>query len=384
MKEFLKKTSLILVVVLAGLLVLTTFPSNSYLRKALWYQKPDIDDYHIFENRIVKAGNPQPWKISGSYNQDKLSAEHLAYFEKYKTVAYVVVQDTAIVHEEYWDEYNDQSLSNSFSVAKSIISLLAGIARDEGKIGSFNQPVANFYPPFAVDNRKEITVKDVLTMSSGLDWNEAYSSPFSITTKAYYGDNIEPLIAGLKLIEKPGERYRYQSGTTQLLAFVVANATGTSISEYASEKLWTPIGAEHDALWCLDHKNGLEKAYCCFNSNARDFARIGQLILNKGSWNGTQVVSEAFIEEATTPATWLKDEDTEKSVDFYGYQWWRLSYQGVEVIYARGILGQYILVVPEKNMVVVRLGHQRSEIKTAVNYLEDINVWLDAAFRMAR
>ncbi len=382
MKKFLKNAGLLLLVVVCGLLVFTTFPSNNYLRKAIRYTTPDIDDYRIFENRTIKAGNPQPWRISERYNKASIPATRLSYFEQYGTVAYLVVQDTAIVFEQYWDGYDAESLSNSFSAAKSIVSLLAGIARDEGKIATFDQPVANFYPPYAADNRKEITIKDVLTMSAGLDWDEAYSSPFSITTKAYYGDNIEPLVADLKSVEKPGVRYRYQSGVTELLSFVVANAAGTTLSEYASEKLWTPIGAEHDALWSLDHKNGLEKAYCCFNSNARDFARIGQLILNKGMWNGKQVVSEAFIDEATTPATWLKDEDTNRNVDFYGYQWWQLVRNGMEVNYARGILGQYILVIPEKNMVVVRLGHKRSDVKTAGNYPEDIDVWLDTAFEV--
>ena len=382
MKKFLKNVGLALIIISCGLLVFTTFPSNSYLRKAIRYATPDIDDYRIFDNRTVKAGNPQPWRISERYNKSDISADRLLSFEQYETVAYLVVQDTAIVFEQYWDGYGAGSLSNTFSAAKSIVSLLAGIARDEGKIATFDLPVADFYPPYKADSRKEITIKDVLTLSAGLNWDEAYSSLFSITTRAYYSDNIEPLITGLRLVEKPGVRFRYQSGVTELLSFVVSNAVGTTLSEYASEKLWTPIGAEHDALWCLDHKNGLEKAYCCFNSNARDFARIGQLILNKGRWNGKQVVSEAFIDEATTPATWLKDGDTDRNVDFYGYQWWRLVRNGMEVKYARGILGQYILVIPEKNMVVVRLGHKRSDVKTAGNYPEDIDLWLDTAFEV--
>ena len=382
MKKFLKYAGIILAAMVCGLLVFTAFPANSYLRKALRHGTPNIDDYLIFDNRTVKAGNPQPWRIAANYNRANIPAARLPYFEKLGTVAYLVVQDTAIVFEQYWDGYSAESLSNSFSAAKSIVSLLAGIARDEGKIASFDQPAAQFYPPFATDNRKEIKIKDVLTMSAGLDWNEAYSSAFSVTTKAYYGDHIEPLIAQLKSVEKPGVRYRYQSGVSELLSFIVANAVDTTLSGYASKKLWTPIGAEHDALWSLDRKDGLEKAYCCFNTNARDFARIGQLILNKGKWNGKQVVSEAFIDEATAPATWLKDGDTDRSVDFYGYQWWRLVRNGIEVKYARGILGQYIFVIPEKNMVVVRLGHKRSDVKTKDNYPEDIDVWIDTALEI--
>ncbi|MCL2155543.1 MAG: serine hydrolase, partial [Leptospirales bacterium] len=180
-----------------------------------------------------------------------------------------------------------------------------------------------------------------------------------------------------------GVRHRYQSGVTELLSLIVANAVGTTLSEYASEKLWTPIGAEHDALWSLDRDNGIEKAYCCFNTNARDFARIGQLILNKGKWNGKQVISEKFINEATTPAVWLKDGDTERNVDFYGYQWWRLVRNGIEVKYARGIQGQYIFVIPEKKMVVVRLGHKREvKIENNYNYPKDVEMWIDTAIEI--
>ena len=382
MKKFLKIAGLTLLAMVCGLIVFTAFPANTYLRKAIRYGTPKINHYRIFANRTVKAGNPQPWRISASYNRASIPEARMPYFEQLGTVAYLVIQDTAIVFEQYWDGYGAESLSNSFSAAKSIVSLLAGIARDEGKIASFDQPAALFYPPFATGNREQITIKDVLTMSAGLDWDEAYSTPFSITTKAYYGENIEPLIANMKPVEKSGVRFRYQSGVTELLSFIVANAAGTTLSEYASEKLWTPIGAEHDALWSLDRENGREKAYCCFNTNARDYARIGQLILNRGRWNNQQVVSEAFIDEATTPATWLKDGDTDRDVNFYGYQWWRLFRNGIEVIYARGILGQYIFVIPEKNLVVVRLGHKRSEIRTAGNYPEDIDVWLDTAFEL--
>jgi CubicO group peptidase (beta-lactamase class C family) len=382
MIKFLKNAGLFLLVTVCGLLVFTAFPSNTYLRKAIRYTTPDIDDYRIFENRIIKAGNPQPWRISARYNMAGIPAARLPYFERYGTVAYLIVQDTAIVFEQYWDGYSPESLSNSFSASKSIVSLLAGIARDEGKITSFDRPVADFYPPYVTGNRREITVRDALTMSAGLDWDEAYSSPFSVTTRAYYGDNIEPLIAGLKPVEEPGVRFRYQSGVTQLLSFVIANAAGTTLSEYASQKLWTPIGAERDALWSLDRENGLEKAYCCVNSNARDFARIGQLILNRGVWNGKRVVSAAFIDEATAPASHLTDGDSGRGVDFYGYQWWRLVRNGLEVKYARGILGQYIMVIPERNMVVVRLGHRRSDVRTAGNYPEDMDVWLDTALEI--
>ena len=375
-----KKIGIIVIILLAGLAVFLIIPSNRYVAKALWYQLPDIDDYKIFDNNVIKADNPQVWKIADNYNSKNLSAGYLQYFEELKTVGYLVVKDTAIVFERYWDGYDEQSYSGSFSAAKSLVSLLAGIARDEGKIKSFDQSVADYYPPYSDSERKKITIKDVLTMSAGLDWNESYSSLFSVTTKSYYGTDLAGMINKLKVVEEPGKRYRYQSGVTQLLAFIVEGAVGKSISEYMSEKLWTPIGAEQEALWSLDKQGGMEKAYCCFNTNVRDFARVGQLILNKGCWDGKQIVSEEFITEATSPALWLKDGDTDDNVDFYGYQWWVLNYKGMEIKYARGILGQYVFVVPDKNMVVVRLGHKRSDSrKINKQNPDDIYMYIDAA-----
>ena len=167
-----------------------------------------------------------------------------------------------------------------------------------------------------------------------------------------------------------------------LLAFIVEKATGENISSYVSRKLWTPLNAEEDALWCLDKKDGIEKAYCCFNSNARDFARFGQLILNKGNWNGKQLVSESYIKEATTPDTNLIIKEYNETNHCYGFQFWHLTYKGMEIPYMRGILGQYVFAIPELNAVVVRLGHKRSDTRTAQHYPDDIDTWLGAAIEI--
>ena len=228
-------------------------------------------------------------------------------------------------------------------------------------------------------------------MSAGVEWDESYSSLFSKTTQAYYGNDLWKLTLTEKLIEKPGVRFNYQSGVTQILAFIVQKATGKNIADYASEKLWTPIQAEEDAQWSLDHKSGMEKAYCCLNSNARDFARLGQLILNKGMWNGQQVVDSNYIKEATTPATWLKytpsvkGETKASSVPctFYGYQFWIANYRGVKISYMRGMLGQYIIAIPALDAVIVRLGKEKEkEINVEQNYNKDLEIWLNAGMEI--
>jgi len=280
--------------------------------------------------------------------------------EKMQTVAFLVIQNQEIIYEKYWEDYSESSLSNSFSAAKGIVSLLVGIALDEGYIDSLNQSVGDFLPEYAEGDKKNIRIRDLLTMSSGLSWDEAYTSPNSITTQAYYGDDLPSLVTNLEVVAPPGERFNYLSGDSQLLAMVLKRATGNDISDYASEKLWKKMGAVHDAFWSLDHKNGTEKAFCCFNSNARDFARFGQLVLNNGSWNGQQLVSEGYIKEATSPASYLLD-DNDQPVDFYGFQWWIIHYKGQAIPYMRGILGQYVFAWPEQNAVIVRLGHKRSK-----------------------
>jgi CubicO group peptidase (beta-lactamase class C family) len=374
MKKVLKITG---ITVLLFIIVFLSLPSNHYIVGALLFQQVDIDDYHIFKNRTVRTGEVMDWKIDSNYNKHSISQEDYKVFTDLKTVAYLVIKDSAIIYEQYWENYSDTSLSNSFSVAKSIISLFVGIAVDEGKIKSIDDPVCNYLPEFCSDENKVLTIHHLLTMSSGLNWDESYSSLFSKTTQAYYGSNLRDLVLKLKVVEKPGEKFKYLSCNTQLLALIIEKATGKNVSEYASEKLWKPIGASHDAIWSIDTKNGVEKAYCCFNTNARDFARLGQLILNKGRWGNRQVVSEKYIAEATTPADYLKDEDG-SPLRKYGFQWWILNYKEYNVVYARGVNGQYVFVIPSENMVVVRLGHKRNR-ETGTAYPKDIDTWLGVA-----
>lgn len=375
-----KKTWNILLLTLL-LLVVVWFALPPYLSKALIYQQVGIEDYSIFENRTIQAGTPLPWSLHKAYNQSVPSAQDSAYFYEYGTVAFLVAVHDSILFEEYWDGYSDTSLSNSFSMAKSIISLMIGCLLDEGKIKSLDQPVTDFITGFEDPQVKKITIKDLLTMSSGLDWDEAYSSAFSKTTQAYYGNDLHKLVTSLKVATPAGKVFNYQSCDTQLLGLIIEKASGKHIAEYASEKLWKPLGAEHDALWSLDQENGTEKAYCCFNSNARDFARIGQMILDSGQFNHRSIVSKSYLEQATSPAQWLKDSDGNPCT-YYGYQFWLLNHHQKKAIYARGILGQYIFVIPDLQMVVVRLGNKRSDKQ--VNHIpEDVFRYLDAAIDIA-
>lgn len=377
-----KKIVFILAAIFLICIIILFLPVNTYLRKAIFYGNVNIDDYKIFENRVVQAGKPQPWLISKDFNRIEIPCEYKNILKELNTVAFLVIKDTAIVHESYYDGYNNFSYSNSFSVAKSLIGLLVGCALDDGSIISLGQPVNDFFPEYNSKPNNQLTIRHVLTMSSGLNWDEQYNSAFSITTRAYYGENLRELIASRKVVTTPGKQFKYLSGNTQLLAFILEKATGKSVSEYASEKIWKPIGASQNALWSLDTKDGMEKAYCCLHTNARDFARLGQLVLNKGKWNGKQLVSEKYIEELSSPANNLIDEWGRGPLKYYGYHWWITSFRNQKVVYARGILGQYILVIPEQNMVIVRLGEKRASVRTG-NLPSDLFVYLNLAYMLA-
>jgi CubicO group peptidase (beta-lactamase class C family) len=237
-----------------------------------------------------------------------------------------------------------------------VVSALLGIAIQEGKIKSVDQSVGDFLSDFNEGEKKNITIKHLLMMSSGLNWNESYANPLSVTTEAYYGTDLKKAVSGLKATEKPGVTFSYESGDTQILGLVLQAATGKSLSQYAHEKLWAPMGAENDALWSVDHEDGYEKAYCCINSNARDFARFGNLYLHKGNWKGNQLIDSSYVKRSITPHGLMYEG---KASDFYGFQWWTVpDYKGKSFFYARGILGQLIVVVPDKNAVVVRLGEK--------------------------
>jgi CubicO group peptidase (beta-lactamase class C family) len=161
---------------------------------------------------------------------------------------------------------------------------------------------------------------------------------------------------------------------------IVEKATGKRIADYASEKLWKQIGTEYTAKWSLDHFDGQEKSFCCFYSTARDFARLGQLYLNNGKWNGRQILSEHWVREATTPASNLVDKEG-KPNQCYGYQWWIMNQGNHRVFYARGILGQYIAVIPDMKIVMVRLGKQRGE-KRSDNHLTDFVTYIDEVIKI--
>lgn len=344
---------------------------------------PSIDEFPAFANDTIWAGEHQMWNLSRNYNSRVLPQKYLDEHERLGSIAYLVIHRDSILHEQYWDEYGPDSHSNSFSMAKSIVSSLIGVAITEGKISSVQDPVCNYLPNYCDGLGAELTIEDLLTMSASINFDEHYMNPFAFPAKANYGRDLRELISEYEVVDTPGKVYSYQSGVTQILGFVVEAATGQKLAQYAQEKLWKPMGARNYALWSLDHENGEAKAFCCFNSNARDFARFGKLYHQNGKWNGKQLIDSIYVANSIVPAQHLV-ETNGKVNERYGYQWWTApNYNNkYNVFYMRGILGQYVFVVPEEDLIVVRLGHKRDKPEK-YELPKDVYFWIDGALELA-
>ena len=347
--------TMVVLALLVGLILIT---DNSYLLKGAWAtyfhgtSTASIDDYQYYDLREVKASQPEAWPVLDSYNQMDLSPRLRETLENTSSVAFLVLQNDSLAYEEYWDGYSDSSLSNSFSMAKSIVTMLTQRAIEDGYIKSWDDRVTTYLPEISGPYRADLKLFHLSTMTAGLEWDEHYHDPFDITARAYYGDDIqETMFERVPVVIEPGSHFEYQSGATQLLGFVVERATGMRISEYAAQTLWRDIGAKRSAFWHLDSEDGREITYCCFNSNARDFARFGKLLMNHGSWNGKAVIDSSFLHRAVQPA----------ASDYYGWSFWILQDHEEQVFYLRGHLGQYVAVIPGRDLVIVRLGRESLE-----------------------
>jgi len=376
---------LLIIFGLLNLLIVLSGKSWLYKGISITYLKGHpssyIHDFVHFPANIIEDGIHQKWAISDNYNTAELPDFIKPVNDSLETVAFMVIVNDSIQFEKYWHGYSSDTMSNSFSMSKSWVSTLIGVAIKEEKIKSVDQKVCDFLPNFCEGRNAELTIKNLLTMSSGLNWTEDYYNPIGQTSEAYYGNNLSGLMNSLKVVETPGKVFKYHSSCTQLLTFIVEAATGKTISEYASEKLWKPMGAKHPALWNTDVEGGDEKGFCCINSNARDFARLGKLYLHQGNWNGMQLLDSNYVKSATSAAN-LLDEKGNPNTN-YGFQFWLAERQGLAIYYARGLWGQYVICIPEKNMIVVRLGRKYGK-HLEDGHHADFYAFIDAALDIKR
>lgn len=376
-------------------IVLVLLFNSCHVGRFFIYNFADIRDHKKFPHKKLTASST-PFHFTETVNSNlklpkeliykKKSHEFEAAVKKNGTVALMIIRNDSVLYQWYRPNYDQSSIIPSFSMSKSVISALIGIAIDEGKIKSSNEPITN-YLEFKNKGFEKITIQHLLDMRSGIHFNENYFNPFGDVAKHYYGIHLKKYITNLKVKEEPGKTFEYISVNTQVLALIIEKATGKNVTEYLQEKIWSQIGMEFDASWSIDSKkNKTEKAFCCINARTKDYAKFGRLYLNKGNWNGKQIISEKWINES------VHFTDNKNSF-LYSNQWWHTretkafidsaNLKPPYIVYsvknkvgnmakyvtrpsgdyfANGLLGQYIYVYPEKNLIIVRLGKKEGKI----------------------
>jgi CubicO group peptidase (beta-lactamase class C family) len=336
------------------LLIIVTL-SSCTVGRFIWYNFSDITDYKIFpSNQINKSSTPYtiPAKLTTFPVQLTIKGKTdpiEVLLKKSSTVGFMVIVNDTIRYQYFDNGYTDSSIVTSFSVSKSLVSMLVGCAIADGYIKSIEEPITDYIPELRSE-MKAVKIKHLLQMTSGIKYSESYYSPFSDAAVQYYGTNLLKSVKKLRLKTTPGTRFEYISGNSQLLGMVVARAIKTkTLSQYLDERIWQPLGMEFPATWSTDSKKiKQEKAFCCLNARATDFAKIGLLYMHKGNWQGKQIVPAAWVNAAEGIDT------TEGAKWWYQYNWWKVGKEGAYA--ADGHLGQYIYVDPKHKIVMVRFG----------------------------
>ena len=377
MKKFFKYLVLGLLTII-GLLVLygSIAYSPTYVYRVLAWRDSDAFDWQKFPNHPLKA-SPTPYqfasspdprveelltKLSGADNWD-------SFMEANGTQAFIVIQDGTVLYENYYNDTQRDSIVTSFSVAKSFDSALIGKAIEEGYINSVNDPITTYLPELAERDPQfnEITIRHVLLMASGLEYTEMRPLLFNgddpLTT--YFPNQRKLVLENTFIIDPPVQYFQYNKYHPQLLGLILERTTGMTVTQYLQTRLWDPLGMEFDGSWSTDSKESdFEKMETGVNARAIDFAKFGVLYLDGGNWNGTQILSKAWVDESTQPL--LPENYSSYYTDYvkampgqgyYNYMWWGMVREdGTYDFTAEGDKGQFIYVSPENNMVIVRNG----------------------------
>jgi CubicO group peptidase (beta-lactamase class C family) len=273
------------------------------------------------------------------------------YFEKQSVAGLLVVKDGKILYERYGLGNTPDSRWVSFSVSKSVVSLLIGAAVKDGFIESLDEKVTDYVPRLKGSPYDESSIRNIMQMSSGVAWNEDYADPKADINQDWTGRqnpngkpasvNTYNYLRRLPREAKPGEIFNYNTAETNLVGDVLRAAIGNNLATYLTNKVWQPFGMEKDANWLLTEDGGGEYAGCCISATLRDYARIGLFAMNNGQLaDGTEVLPKDWMKESTAPS---------KGSDRYGYMWWLGKANTYE---ASGIFGQGIFIAPDKNVVI--------------------------------
>lgn len=359
--------------------------------RSVKYLVPDLGDSAKFENvAIQKSATPFHFKNNlANKTYDSLKQRLDTGLIGTKTNVFLVIKNDSIIYQYLSEEKALIRKQPSFSVAKSFVGTLVGIAIDRGEIKSASELVIKYLPELAKNDERfsRLTIQHVLDMRSGFNFSERSFNPFSKIVRSYYGADLKKMVGKLKMKHEPGKFFEYQSINTQVLAFILEKAVGKSLQVQMQERLWQPLGAESDALWSMDDEGNI-KAFCCLNATALDFAKIGRLYLNGGNWEGKQIVSKKWVDITTSPDSLTKlryknqfwatrdfkfFKDSVSAVSSLGKEGLDYPvernpdgrYFYAKKVYdykAQGMFHQSVYVNPQNKVIIVRLGDRQKKV----------------------
>jgi CubicO group peptidase (beta-lactamase class C family) len=396
-KMFIKTVVAALGVIVVGIVGLSLALSPRHMVRCLLWRDSDIEDYKRFPAREIRnappvfhfnkaideAILPRLGSVSYAWKGKQRSIGNLDEFlQSTGTTAFIVIKDDTIFYEKYFNGYTRDSINTSFSIAKSFDSALVGIAIDEGYIKTVDEPIINYIPELKSKGFETITIKHLLTMASGIKYHEN-KMPWGDDALTYYYPDLRKLALSARISEAPGRHFLYNNFHPLLIGIILERATKRPVAKYLEGKIWARLGMEFPASYSLDsEKTGFEKMESGINARSIDFAKFGRLFLNKGNWNGKQIISEQWAIESTSPMPMdykecydAKREPHFKSGNgFYKYFWWGYTRDDTNRDFmAAGNHGQCIYVCPQKNLIIVRNGKKFGHVDS----------WLQLLYHMA-
>lgn len=302
---------------------------------------------------------------------DAAIGELVNYAEQLDSFSLIVHHAGAIQFETYWRDFGPDDVTETYSMAKSVLGLVVGFAVEDGSISSLDDPVVKYIPEWAETDRDTMTVRHVITMSSGLEHHrfnfDFLQNPFGKAIRLFIGPDMEQAILRFETTAAPGTEFTYNSANSQLLMLILQRATGRPYPEYVSEKLWQPLGAKNATQW-MDRPDGMPKGYSFFQARPRDWLRIGLAMKNDGAFNGTQIIAADWLAQMRAPAAtnakyglhlWLGSpyvpERFYNSNTPFGVKQAE-PFAVEDVVFFDGGGGQRVYVIPSADVVIVRTG----------------------------
>ena len=391
-KKTIKRIGIILIIAIVGIIGFSALLySPEYMYRVLRYRESDIRDYLIFpKNEIIKSAQPinysyeidnriREMKVTYSMSGKLTESNFESFLSSTNTMSFIVIHDDIVVFEGYYNGYSESSINTSFSAAKSMVSLLVGIAIDEGYIKSEDQLIEEFIEELKDTEIGKVTIKDLLSMRSPIKYREGLLW-FVDDAKTYYMPDLRKLaISGTEIDPDYKGKFHYNNYHPLLLGIIIERSTGKSVTDYFQEKMWNKIGAKYNASWSIDSKKSkFEKMESGLNFRAIDFAKVGSMLLHKGVWNENRIVSEQWIDKSTVAEFPLVEEEYKDSFlknkeTGYKYMWYSTITQKSRIdYYALGKYGQFLYISPENNTVIVRTGVNSGDVDWWPDILKEL------------